>query len=318
MFELVVREELVWAVLTAAWIVGCAGRSEDRGAAETSSGGASAGLGGDPALMQPGGGGASGGVSAGGAGAGSAGMSGSAGSGGTTMQAGAAGAGIGGGGFAGSSTDRPPCQPTPVTCDGEIYTGPLSGACAVEGATCSGFACHDLRGGYDFSVTCCHGTWYTDQPGAPCPQDSPTFQCGSVSECAVGENYCRQSLDPSAQVSIVGCESLCAAGDCSCFCDPDELGSCSFSPPESSCPFDHCVCSITEARFIPPGAVAVGCELAIEQAGSCHQATEFDAACTDAGLGNEAWLCFGDKFDGTPLPGAPAVTCGVRGTYVCW
>jgi len=240
------------------------------------------------------------------------------------MNAGAAagigGTGISGGGASGGLAGYPPaCQASPVTCNGTIYTGSLSGPCSEEGATCSGFACFDLRGGYDFSAICCHGAWRVNQGGVvECPPDSQTFQCQQRAECTVGESYCRTSPGPSPQDPLeVSCEPLCKAGDCSCFCDPDDLGSCSFSP-DTSCPFDSCECSIFKAGHTPPGSVVVNCNVDVEQSGTCGQATQFDAACADAGLGAYAWLCFGDRFDGTPLPGAPPVTCGVVGTYVCW
>ena len=81
--------------------------------------------------------------------------------------------------------------------------------------------------------------------------------------CVAGQSYCSvDTFEPTGNGygrTTTSCQPLCAANDCSCFCDnPD---GCTFKPPGSPCALDTCNCRVgTISGGVPlPGTVEVGC-----------------------------------------------------------
>ena len=234
--------------------------------------------------------------------------------------------GTGGGGF--MTCDHPPritsCSPDagtlPVVSTTPFPEVPTAiSPCSVEGASCEGTYCYDW-GDRPFKTTCCAGRWRSDFAG-PCPGPFPPgdpFVCTADLSCTIGQTYCSSSNPDRTETRAQSCQPVCAAGDCSCFCD--EAEGCDFRPPGSACPVDECHCRrVTAGPNIPvPGAVAVQCDYAPLDISVCYPDPNADARC--GGL-RYAVLCAGSDdlpADCTPLPeSGETAACGFPVRYYC-
>jgi hypothetical protein len=244
---------------------------------------------------------------------------GQAGAGGADTETGQAGAG---GADAEPGTGGVPgcVEHTLCTADaGAPPSGPSDGSpCSVEGARCSGFACLDASAGGAWVSTCCLGRWWpnTDRcPVVPVPGTLFTFKTGST--CVVGESYCLIANPDRTAVSVTTCEPLCAAGDCSCFCD--HPAGCDFKPPGSNCPGDTCTCSTARGVEVGPvaGAINVECKFRVRGEPSCYFDGRLAGECPP---GHRALSCTGPPAQGeacTPLPDVIAGACGTEVRYYC-
>jgi hypothetical protein len=247
-----------------------------------------------------------------------------------TGQAGAGEGGAGEGAAAGTgeagSGGAPGCTPasehTICTPDaGAPPAAPFEGSpCTIEGARCEGFACRDPSSGSAWVSTCCAGRWRPSYVGT-CPVPPATgepFACGTSVGCPVGQSYCSLSNEDRTRESFASCEPLCAAGDCTCFCDGAE--GCTFRPPGSSCAGDTCRCStITGASGLPVvGAIQVECRYVVPTAPSCYVDGRLSGECPP---GQRAMSCTGPPALGTlctPLPDAVVTgSCGTEVRYYC-
>jgi hypothetical protein len=124
--------------------------------------------------------------------------------------------------------------------------------------------------GADWAALCCDGEWKritapADGGTPSCPEPvkpGDEFTCvGAEQSCVAAESACLEHTQAPAFASIWSCEPLCDAGDCSCFCDPDDSGACGFDPPDKVCPADFCYCDMAydELGLPAAGTVAVRC-----------------------------------------------------------
>jgi hypothetical protein len=210
------------------------------------------------------------------------------------------GTGMGGGGGSGTgvtigtggSAGFKSCYDSivPATCTQGLVPPGSGGSpqtCAVEGGHCEGYSCNDSFGGYSWAKVCCSGVWWN---GSACPapvHPGAPFACGNVN-CVGGESYCSYANEDRGDHASYSCKPLCAARDCSCFCDEPE--GCSFAPPGSACPADVCECGLaTSAMGISiPGSVGVQCHFLPAGTIGCARAASLDGQC---GSESDAWIC---------------------------
>src|SRR5262245_58367644 len=201
---------------------------------------------------------------------------------------------VGGSGTGGTAGTSCYANTVPTTCTDGVAPPRFDGlpeTCAVEGARCQGYRCHDDRSGYSWTNVCCSGLW-RDASACPAPvHPGDPFACGGVT-CVGGESYCSHANESRTDDLSYSCRPLCAAGDCSCFCDNPE--GCSFAPPGSTCPADTCQCGLaTTAEVVPiPGSVGVTCSLLPASALGCFPDPSHDGQCDSA---SKAWLCSGPE-----------------------
>jgi len=252
---------------------------------------------------------------------------------GSLTGAGDAGGQTGAGGAGGNHI----CSAGPTTCTPGVPLPIPSGSfpagnCSMEGASCEGFACHDWSGGYNWKAVCCGGEWRLPQNLEwTCPprlRAGDPFICwGDVgTSCAAGRSYCSvTNVGPSGPANewLHSCQPLCAAGDCSCFCDRPE--GCSFNPPGLDCPGAMCTCgaALDNAGQPLPGAVTVQCEVPPD--GTCGADPAADVNCAPTGL-PVAQYCAGPRGQ-PPLPGCMPLadstdsgvtdTCAFENHYWC-
>lgn len=227
-------------------------------------------------------------------------------SGGGTIGAGGQGA-MGRGGVTGTG-GFDTCVHQPISdCTPDGVTGPAGpddrSACDAEGAICQGTFCYDMHGEGSFVSTCCAGKWWPGYAGscATVLQPGDPFDCGNSPPCAAYQTYCSIKSMDSGFSHTLSCQPICAAGDCSCFCNnPD---GCDFAPPDSTCPADRCMCGMTKGGpgVAMPGAVVVQCNYIAPNIGDCIRNTDLDTQCA----GGTGWVCVGpakDRVGCTALP----------------
>jgi len=186
------------------------------------------------------------------------------------------------------------CSPSagvPVTSEPPSHGSP----CIVEGARCEGTRCYDARGEGPFVITCCGGQWLWDYDRAcpTAPQPGDPFVCGPDLDCAAYQTYCSVSNADDRTNWRTSCQPLCAAADCTCFCDNPEA--CEFQAPGSDCPGDRCTCSTLAALPAGAGVIQVQCDYVVHDNGACTPNESLDGQC--AGL--KAIVCEGPAFDRT-------------------
>jgi hypothetical protein len=251
-----------------------------------------------------------------------------------TGAGGAGAAGTGGqGGGAGITTvsgtaGTPSCTAADVhvKCDANVQLPggwPIGQPCSVTGAHCEGFTCNDSFSGSDWKASCCAGYWYATSDKCPDrARPGDPFVCGRSTDnlgCVAGQSYCSYANEDRTTDSSYACKPLCAAGDCTCFCD--KADGCTFAPPGSTCPADTCECGeAATAPGIPiPGTVSVWCRYLASGTSVCFPAPLLDSQC--GGL-SRAFLCEGPARDRgagcVQLPDSlTAVSCGSEVHYYC-
>jgi hypothetical protein len=277
---------------------------------------------------------ATGGLGASGAATG--GGSGTSDAGSTTGLGGMAGLDTGGGGFGASNAGSAGLGGSGGghRCNGFPLPGgpPPSGACSVEGDLLSGFQCGDELGdGSNWNTLCCDGEW--NAIALPRDGSTPTcaplaagddFPCGFDGlRCVVGESYCSETQENLTGLitnsTTYTCQPICPAGDCSCFCAPDDMGQCDYDPLDKVCPADVCACfhGLTDIGLRDPGAVTLECTYDHPTSSECEREPDIDAACSATSPGSIAYLCEG------AMPGfgcwglETAQSCGTEADYVC-
>ncbi len=266
------------------------------------------------------GGGAAGQTGVGGTGGGDTGSAGGGATGGDAGGRGGAGGASGGNaGSASSGAGGGMCSSGQATCTLGVSI-PLNSnphdSCAVEGATCEQFVCHDWRSGYIQDSVCCRGQWFSGKTCPPSLNVGDSFECGDT-RCVVGQSYCYEST----QDLVKTCKPLCAAGDCTCFCG--QTGYCDFDPPGESCVADQCHCRVATSNAGVPllGGIQVWCQLSPHNSVTCGRDPSTDRLCTSPQR-PFAWYCTGPRTaaDGcTELPDSVVTpTCGGDEIhYVC-
>ncbi len=240
--------------------------------------------------------------------------------GGTTATGGALTGGTGQSGTQGVGGTMVCSAPLDGDCDGVSTSYAPSGPCSTDGASCSGRTLFEENACGDWSAICCRGQWSALAPGANpvCPDPlmpGDPFACGidGSIECVAGESYCHFVTMQPTNDQAASCDVLCAAADCSCFCTPDDTGSCSFMPSDAPSTNGGCTCAWTWSQSGPrqPGGVAVDCTF--YPPSRCTRSPDWDSICADAGRA-EAHVCLAPD---PPIPGCEIAIGIDANSYVC-
>jgi len=238
------------------------------------------------------------------------------------------------------------CTGTVDGCSVNAAYEPPTGACDVEGAACRGHLCVNSykidEFDSDWATLCCGGQWIpiwqdaltslSNPPTCPRPLvPGDPFRCGDGGlTCVTGQSACVERVDPITLKSQFSCASLCAAGDCSCFCPSSDgctfncqqSGSCPLDPSDQACPEDRCTCGLgddTVGVKPQPGTVHLVCTTAARLQTGCKR--DNDCLCASSAPRSFAYYCAGSGPPAAdcvmaPLTGAGAI-CGVDTEYFC-